>query len=106
MYENLVSNVTHHLDKDGRHCFHYQTKDNPPGYLTSFSMDDAVIGAIETWLAQPKVPTPEERAMAVLAKIREAQKTTPYIWQEYDKEVTRILAEMIQAALDADRAQR
>ena len=69
MYENLVKNVQHHLDKSGQHIFAFQkVGDSTFCYSESIPFPNVIIGAIETWLAQPKPVTPEERAKALCAR--------------------------------------
>lgn len=100
-YEHLVKNVRVDRFEDEQqdwiriHWTNSQTGDKGRAELFY-----ETIGAIETWLAQPKAPTPEERAHAMTRRWHESHYSQhPAMWESE-------IAREIREAIEADRAAR
>lgn len=101
MYEHLVKNVSGVKPAGGVLVLTYDLLDAPATRLVQpreSTFDAWEIGALETWLKQPKPPTPEERAEEVIGRFTFNNDFGPTNAQDVIAAVARVIAEAEEAA--------
>jgi len=107
MYEHLVTDVRHILGSPASngerpHILNYKRPDHPEGVF-SLTFDVSQVGAIETWLAQMKMDTPEDRATRIVARYRQKFGYGFGAHSQDEADVARWIADEIRAAEEIAR---